>query len=375
MLRTMRRNMQAEEGGAAVEFAVLMFILVPLWLFTMFSSDAVFHMLDVQEAVLSATWDMSQLQWGGRSGSRDIGLASGMTRLQYADHDSSFTNESKVKYGSAGTLTFSDGDHHSNPFGHTCWCQEKRDDGSMNCPNDLTDYTVKSASHQVDCKVRGNLSFTVPPAGSFGGEVGGGGVVECGAKGWLYNYLIPDKFIGDFSAAEKIPLFTRKKQKTNSPHDNSGSSSTDILLRAHAGIMVNPWAITEKADGGDTKGISLGSSSGEFYRRTKVLYNYPIWYGLPSAQAAGFMAKAGSKYLGIAPAIPWGDPEYLSLPNILGLWMNVKYEGLNANSKAAYKDDDGFFTTPILPNSNEEKVFNNTDRGYYYMGKKKGGTS
>ncbi len=363
MLRTMQGLQRREDGGAAVEFAVLMFILCPLWFFTMFSSDAMFHMLDVQETVLSATWDLSQQQFGNGKDMQDVG---GFNRLQFADHDSSFTNEDVLSTG------FSNEDHHTSPFGHTCFCQGHDSSGKQDCRKDLKPYTTKEA-HQVACERVKSVSFGTPSASHLAGAVGGnGGVWECGAKGWLYNYLVPERFIPDFKAAEHIPLFTRKKRDVGQ-HGNNGSLSADILLREHAGILIDPWAVTEKPSGGVTPGFDREDTGPIFYQRTKSLFTYAAWYGLPSGQAAGFMAKAANKKLGVAPAIPYGAPTIASLDNILGLWMNVQYPGgKSGGSVNDYTDDDGFFTTPMLPNSKERQVFNDTaNRGYHYMGRKR----
>lgn len=363
MLRTMQRLQRREDGGAAVEFAVLMFILCPLWFFTMFSSDAMFHMLDVQEAVLSATWDLSQQQFGNEKDMPDVGQ---FNRLQFADHDSSFTNEDVLSTG------FSKEDHHTNPFGHTCFCQGHDSSGNLDCRKELKPYTTKEA-HQVACKWVKGVGFGTPPAQDLASAVGGqGGVWECGAKGWLYNYLVPERFIPDFKAAERVPLFTRKKRAAGQ-HDNDGALSADILLREHAAIVIDPWAVTVKPNGGVTPGVEREDTDPIFFKRTLSVFTHKIWYAFPTVPAMSFMGKAANKKLGVAPASPTGDPTVLGLDNILGLWMNVKYPaGKNGGSVNDYTDSDRFFTTPLLPNSKERQVFNDTgNRGYHYMGRKR----
>jgi hypothetical protein len=383
------RPRDPQEGGAAVEFAALSLVMVPLWLFTMFSSDTMFHMLDVQEAVIATTWDMSQVQFGNQAHQVDIDSTGSstsvakMNRLQFADHDSSFINEGAISGGK-----FSGDNHHTNAFSHTCWCNGGTGDA---CDDGFTEFTDMSSSHQVHCKqIKDKDSYILPPAESFrgfeagepGGTGGNGATIECGAKGWLYNYIIPEHLIQGIPANEKIPLFNKKRHfnpgMPTSPHGISGDSTADILLRDHAGILVDPWAVTDK--GSVTSTVpemhrNVDSTTDQmFYKRTKHMFNYVVWYALPSADAFSFLQEGRDKellgsltFLGV---IPTGPPS-TALDNIVGLWMNALYPMPPPNDcpdqRGGYKDGDDFFTTPLRDESDARTSYD--ARGCHYLGK------
>ncbi|MGC4122865.1 MAG: hypothetical protein QM765_51520 [Myxococcales bacterium] len=294
------RQWKREEGGAAAEFAVLIFVLGPLWMFTMFASDAVQHLMDVQEAVITTTWDLSQVQYGGID-DPDIDGAVKMSRLQFADHDSSFLNEQKIQGGK-----FSGDAHHVNAFAHTCWCNNNGE----GCDNGMTEHEDRSSSHQVYCRKTDKDPYVLSTM-TFHEKFNKGAVYECSAKGWLFNFALPEKFVGGIPGNERIPLFSKRKQTGDSAHVSGSSASTaDLLLREHAAILTDPWAITELKDldpGSDHKvpSVNAGDTNSRYYERAQwQFYLGGTWFLQPSINTANFAVKAFSNNILICPSIP-----------------------------------------------------------------------
>jgi len=86
-----RRN---QAGAAMVEFSILMLVFVPCLLYGFFLADASYHQLEVQETVISTSWDFSQRTQqsedisGGLNG--HINAVQAANRAEYSDHTSSF---------------------------------------------------------------------------------------------------------------------------------------------------------------------------------------------------------------------------------------------------------------------------------------------
>ncbi|HEY3447299.1 MAG TPA: hypothetical protein VGK67_13090 [Myxococcales bacterium] len=370
------RQWKREEGGAAVEFAVLIFVLGPLWMFTMFASDAVQHLMDVQEAVITTTWDLSQMQYGGKD-DPDVDGAVAMSRLQFADHDSSFINEASISGGK-----FSGDAHHVNAFAHTCWCNGGGD-GTCDSASQ-TDHTDRSRSHQVYCRKTDKDPYLATTM-TFHSQFNKGAVYECAAKGWLFNFALPDKFVGGIPGNERIPLFSKRKRSGGTAHVEGDSGATaDLLLREHAAILTDPWAITELKDiapGSDhmVPTVDAGDTNSRYYDRAQwQFYLGGPWLIQPGIYTAQFALKALTNKILICPSIP-PLPRYgassVGLENPLGLWMNVQWPdppacptGTGCPDDFKDKDqDDEFYTTPLLDGSAARKAYEK--RGPYYLGR------
>ncbi len=400
-----------EEGGAAAEFAVLVFVLGPLWMFTMFASDAVQHLMDVQEAVITTTWDLSQVQYGGNvepdpdednpDALDPIQATVKMSRLQFADHDSSFINEGNISGGK-----FNGDAHHVNAFAHTCWCNG----GGGSCDAaGQTNHTDRSQSHQVYCRKTGKnkvISTTL----TFNAMFNRGDIYECAAKGWLFNYALPETFVSGIPGNERIPLFNKRKRSDgidNKTAHVQGDSTADLLLREHAAIMTDPWAITElkRIDPGRDHHVPIvmaGETNSDFndggddsrksryYARAQwEFYLGGTWFAQPAMYTAQFALKAFQNQILVCPSVP-PLPRYgvsgfpFGLENPLGLWMNAQWPEPGTNDVEQFRDkdssddwdgdgEDKYYTTPFLDGSAALKAYRK--RGPYYLGRCPGSSS
>lgn len=333
-------------GAAATEMALMMIIIVPLLLFVAFASDAVHQQLEVQETVISTVWDFSTTRFGAASnassssGSSIAGSSmtaadsvAGFNRTQYADHDSSYSNNTRVNQGN-----WMNEEHHTAAFGQVSWC-----DGSE-CRN-TSSYSDMTSGQQVFCRInRGGkaekFSLDVTGGAAQLDKFSEGGVVECWAKGWLMNYVLGDSFISDFPGVNKIKLFNKKRHEGNvhREHATGGENATaDILLRYRAGMLVDSWAALDHFQSqqvsGNTKhrDTELGKTDTLFFKRSEAVFQNPLWYWVAVGGVSAYAGKAGQKRIGLilpmpmmGPVVPPGMPEWLSMPNPVGLWMVSK---------------------------------------------------
>lgn len=380
-----------QRGGATVEMAVLMVVFVPLVLYAMFLSDAMFHQLEVQETVVGTLWDLSTRGFGrGKKpltnnaydlgtadvhdeGQRHLDQVGGYNRIQFADHTSAFTNEGALvngpAFGSAAHMK-----HHHQPYAHVCWCN----DAGCTTGN-ATAYDEVDTSTQVYCKFHRGTSAEsysldlTQGAARYRDNASEGGVVECWAKGWLYNYVISENFLSGMSNFGKAgPLFNRKRRTASSIHANQNDPSADFLLRDRAGLLVDSWALTDPADDGSGN-IERGGTgpNASFYNRARMMFTNPWWYGAMAAAVENYAAQALGKKLALVIAIPGVgvmSPSQYNLgliPNILGLWTVVKHPNWSESALfpySAYQQDD-YYTTPLY--DDDEGAFD--ARGKYYL--------
>lgn len=377
MTRLLQKARRHEAGAATVEMAVLMIIFIPLILFTMYASDAVFHTLEVQEAVLVTLWDMSQQAYSqepkvhkARSGAPGFieGTVAGFERIQYADHIGEYSSEKEIDSG--GTGFGSDSQHHIQIFGHVCWCNGS---SASDCDGGSVSDYAQAKAQQVRCQLNQSIfnltnSYPLSTGATYYSQFGSaGGIVTCSAKGWLYNYLIPETFLGGFGEVNKVKLFNKKRQNASSPHgiESEGEGvGADMLLKFRAQLFVDTWAVVDGSNINRTKNNNMFKDGGvgpneALFRRTAVVFSDPEWYGSVSGKVLSYAQKAGpsDKKLMIVFSVPeippvgfdpprmgpnptdWPVQLHLAPDNPLGLIMSLQFP-------ITTKETNGFYTTP-----------------------------
>jgi hypothetical protein len=362
--------------------------------FTMFMFDALYHHLEAQEAVYATTWDLSTRGWGrckspntnsfysaGNAqpeGQRHLDQVGGYNRIEYGDHTAAYIDTGDLIAGpamsSANHML-----HHSQAFGHACWCQGEN---GNKCNDPATDYSDKTTSTQVRCKFdRGTSAESyldlTGGAAAYRDAWSEGSVAECWGKEWLYNYIVGQHFLRDAANFGKAgDEFNRTRHAESDIHTINPDPNLDILLRDRSGLLVDTWAISEGEDNGGTmtvKGdnVDVGSTSPDdcFYNRSNTMFQYTPWYGLVTAAMANYVSQCASKELAIVPAVPYAGMSLGISPNILGLWMNVQHQDWNTTNKDQYKAPNDFlfgtmyYTTPLV--DDDETAFD--ARGKYYL--------
>ncbi len=378
-----------ESGQAAVEMSLLMIVFVPLTLFIFFAQDAVAHLLDIQEGVISTTWDQTtrpRQRSVDRANARDVlESAANINRVHYADHDSSYINEGRID-AVGGWPGFSDAGHkyhHTQPFGHVCWCQ-----GPGDCKTD-DPYTNPGVATQLSCDIVGNAGaerYGMAAAGLnwFKNNLSEGGVASCWGKGWMFNYLIGETFLAGFGRVNDVKLFN-KKYRTGDAHRNGGDGTADLLLKDRAAILVDSWGLgvgdpvqVDEQGGIITWGSGLSgikTANNAYYAKAKKVFTAPAWYLAVAGACAAYSGSAMSNMVAAVGIDPTGSPNtgfgMLGIPNSAGFWMVANFEAPDAANTGDYQrtipglfGDSTFMTTPLF----DELLNSYNARGKYYLG-------
>lgn len=383
-----------DRGAATTEMALLMIILVPLTLYIFFFGEVGILTLDSQEQIIAALWDhavypynMSKspkwLLYNGKKHGEQNQI-SAHNRLQYADSDSSFTNEARFQ----GNFM----DMSKDYFSTLAFVQPTHCDGD--CMNYRHDYEDKKV-HEIVCGMEdaGAGKFLEGKIPLSSTEVlrrrSKGGLIICQEKVRLKNYLLMNHFMPEFISTSlwEGDRYVRGKRVIDNKSDYK-----DIVIRHRAVILADTWANIENPDTHqNTNTVSLlknKESNTEFYATTNAVLNTSL-FSIPTLAAVSYMQDALSKNLAFPLALPTGtlssavDSNVLTkvsgminklggaagLPNIMALSMVANYSH-NGNSIDDYKYamtgdiGDKLFTTPLF-NKYEEAW---KKRGKYYLG-------
>ncbi len=231
-------------GAAAVEMAICMLVIVPVFLYALFLDDLLRYSLDAQETALSTVWDFTVQDY-----SRSLPLAGGsnppggrtavqnQARLMFCDHESGIDSYQRRSYARDNGESVSryrdceETNHHQALAAHVCWLNED--------------------AKQVTCEEADRSASQLGDAlhSSFQGEFTRGGIIRCSARAVVENYLLPKRFLQEFSKKE----FTKSQwQGTGQAiHDNSregDDSNAYFLAEQSLAILTDTWALTTPAN-------------------------------------------------------------------------------------------------------------------------------
>jgi hypothetical protein len=411
-----------------VEFVLLNLILIPLFLYAIFLMDAAYLKLDLQETVVSGVWDFSQRNTeptgfagsvspmapnkapnDGKNRQMEMQAAERAVRIAYADHTSAFDDGAEADQPSNvyGETTYlggnGNGDKAPSPHGH-----QKHHTGFG------AQYTYKfnkKAGEDTEflCSFKDDTGWNPDPnfTGFANSGYATGAEVKCDATGYIYNYVIPQSFLQEFSKVEMSKLKQRKDTSDQGTHEyqGEGGNISNIVAYETAGISFNTWALRNGAnnaysesknpDNGDITYVpnyngalakadlrapanafpsAIGDNSPEanpFYRRVQYIYTLngtaPATYGMITAATAQFTAKAMSEKLMTISAIP-GTSGGL-LPNIAGVFVTARYKpnAADPTQNTPLTGANQFQSQPYAPANNAYQTASNA-RGVYYLG-------
>ena len=411
-----------ERGGAMVEFVLLNIILIPLFLYAIFLMDAAYLKLDLQETVVSGIWDFSQRNseppgFGGMgldapnshadNNAMEVQASERAVRIAYSDHTAAFDdgaeNNQSTEYGQQTYLS-GNGDgaaapsmtghqkHHTGFGAHYSFRFENGPDTQFLCS--LSDDT--GWNPDPNFQGFGNSGYTA------------GAEVRCEATGFIYNYIIPETFLQEFSKVKMADkqLKKRKDNTAKGAHewqaDAAGVYKDNIVAYETAGISFNTWALRNGAKNADTYNpdnydnaslnnadlrapqtgpplpVSAGSpEANPFFRRVQYLYTMngtaPATYGMLTAAAGQLTSQSQSNNLMMMQNLPAGTTSGALLPNIMGVHVTARYQnamGANPNrdqSKPGLFGGGNFQSTPHSGANNTYQSMANA-RGNYYLG-------
>jgi hypothetical protein len=450
-IASQKARSRRERGGAMVEFVLLNIVLVPLLLYAIFLMDAAYLKLDLQETVVAGVWDFSQrnteppADTSGVSASNSHNSNNGMElqatakaiRIVYADHTSAFDDGGEVGsqgYGEAKRLR-GNGDGSKGPSGHMRHhtgfgaqytfrfkeppANEEEDEEEGQTSGDPLEGVGTELDTQFKCRISTDMGWSLDPNMTAFGQSGynAGGEARCDSIAFIYNYIIPEKFLQEFSETDELTKMKRRRDENPDKahhYQGQGGRTGNIVAHETAAISFNTWALRNGAKqtyssingygakeyttyNGQVSGADIGARSGffggtddpkenPFFRRVQYMYSnnglFMASYGNVTANAMNFMQKAttGNKIVTAyaAPILPGGPvpPTVLpgvGVPNIAGVFMTARYKpnqkGVTQSAPMLFGmgGGGGFLSTPYTGHNNNYQTAAN-NRGNYYMG-------
>jgi hypothetical protein len=447
------RAARRARGGAMVEFVILNIVLVPLLLYAIFLMDAAYLKLDLQETVVSGVWDFSQRNTEPPSGSGSVGPANSFNanngmelqatakpvRIVYSDHTSAFDDGAEQDqtngYGDSNRLR-GNGDNSDGPTGHKRHhtgfgaqytfrfkappANAEEDDEEGTNSGGALDGVGNELDTQFKCRISTDMGWSLDPNMTDFGQSGynAGGEARCESIGFIYNYIVPEKFLQEFSETDKVTNLKRRRDGSDGAHEFQGQGGRmgNIIAEETAALSFNTWALRNGApqkqetasgygaskytqyDGDDAKvaNADIGDrpsffgnddpKDNPFFRRVQYMYSSNLMfmasYANVAGQSASFMGRATNQKLVTAyaaPIVPGGPvpPTKLpvvGVPNLAGVFMAARYKpGQHGVMRESPKTGGflptggSFLTTPYTGHNNNYQTAANA-RGPFYMG-------
>jgi len=387
-----------------VETVLLMIVILPMLLYAFFLMDAAYMKLDLQESVVSSVWDISTLNgendikkqraryredtpqqrgddpdpkpsaWKDAPGWEKSFYAS---RSSYSDHTSAFEDGAEPGSPGLGDVNRINGNH-NHPKHHKIYFAAQ--------------YTYRfeadaGSDTQFKCSMEDDNSWALDPVmlPSFASSYSKGGAVRCDAKGFIYNYLMPEKLFTQFTDVSLSNLTTRAKGSDS--HQYQGRDR-NIVATEKGSVFFNTWALEtgakrtpkqqEKiadADLGDRDLLSSYNNlnGNPFYDRVVNMSTTSAiaTYGLVTAAALQFTSTAQSQLKMMVPPGVGSIREVGFLPTVGGVFMVARYKpqspGLTKGPALDLMSNSKFESTPFKSvNTKYQTAYNK--RGLYYMG-------
>lgn len=353
-MKPMRRaRTRAARGAAAVETALCMLVIIPVFMYAIFLDDLLRHVLDAQETVLSTVWDYAVSDYAakpeGGEAFANFGQTQGLARQMYCDHESGLDSYQ----ANPPECIERNMHHHQEVVSHACW--------------------MHPDAKQVYCSVDQNAvgSYGVTLHASYMRQFNRGGLIRCSARSGVQNYLLPATFLQTFS---KVDL--AKEKQVGDVHDNAEkggdrSKDTYYLPWEHIALVTDTWALTK------SQSFEPGESQkeeGDLYARVAQVYTNGENTGYTQMQTAAqtlvtqaISRKLLSPTLELSGAKPGDDPTRVS--------MSIKPQNGGAPTQ---RIDQGQGSGSYFNNEWRDWEANNNEktqqaRGEYYMGCKQPG--
>ena len=116
----MKFRFKSRRGGAAVELALSMLLIVPVFMYALFLDDLLRFTLDLQEAVLSTGWDFTIQNYNKALPTKNgASQVQSNARLMFCDHESGH----EAFDGEDGSSADCNGEEHHkhDVVAHICW--------------------------------------------------------------------------------------------------------------------------------------------------------------------------------------------------------------------------------------------------------------
>lgn len=352
-MKTMKRaGAPVARGAAAVETALCMLVIIPVFMYAIFLDDLLRHMLDAQETVLSTVWDYAVSDYAakpeGGEAFAGFGQTQGLARQMYCDHESG-VDSYKANPPECDLRSMH---HHQELVAHACWMHPE--------------------AQQVECTVSQNAvgSYGVTLHAAYMSQFNRGGLIRCSARSGVQNYLLPTTFLQEFSQVDLAKEHMEGDVHDNAEKKGDRSKDTYYLPKEHIALVTDTWALTKR------QSFEPGESQkeeGDLYARVAQVYTNGENSGYTQMQAAAqtlvtqaISNKLLSPTLALAGARPGDDPTRVS--------MSIKPQ----NGAPTQLINQGLGAGTYFNNEWRDWEANNNEktkqkRGDFYMGCQKAG--
>lgn len=321
-----------ERGSAMVEMALSLIVIIPLVFYAILLNDLLATRLDLQEAVLSSTWDFTNQDYEQGAADDIVADVQHLDRLMWCDHTSAIDSYDHATDCSGES-------HHTNMGAHSCW--------------------LAPGAEQITCSVDAGVGqFSGGVAGRFASDYTRGGMFTCTGRIAALNYFVPQQFFSEFSS---VDLTDREKQSGSVHGSAQSAGGGDVFLYAEQrfSLLVDTWALNTTED------VAPDDKSGRLYERVKTIYEGNAGYAAFAAADLAFFGAALEKQL-LNPAFPaLGDDPLDPAVSIL------HGDASSPPPKVRIEQDSGTGTYHATPWKDwEDDPYSNTwdQRGKWYMG-------
>jgi hypothetical protein len=258
-------------GSAAVETAILMIVLIPLIMYTLFLEDLLAYKLDQEETVMSSAWDFANQDFRhvDRSKLQDQVTSSDMQT--YWDHTSSWNTYSDPNYDAKDPDGPAGKGHHQALTAHACWIGAEE----VSCKVDSL----------VGMGIAGEFNFLTSTLGK------GGGQSTCEAELGVQNYFIPQKFMQWWA---HVDMTEQKRWDGTNIHGNAPSDAYHFPQEKFS-VLSDSWALgyikTQPVDGAIGAGHDVGPLDPDKHPMSK-LSEWESWVNIPYGSRKAKLKKA-----------------------------------------------------------------------------------
>lgn len=352
MRRTARTVRKGERGQAMVETVVALIVLLPIFLYALFLDDLLRHNLEQQEAVTSAVWDLTTMDY--HKGSGFAGRAGKFTEYMYCDHTSAYGSYDVAKDCESSESQSRSDSHHQALAGHVCW--------------------LVSGGYVPRCRLVNKdfaQAYSDPTAQGLAAMVTKGGRFECSARLGVSNYLIPKDLFSQFSKVDAIKIKKKNPQGSTHIHNEmvgAGADDSFAFRESKSHILVDPWAMNQSPD------VDRQSESGDLYGRTEKVYSSATTL-FPAVKIANlaFLGQAVGNGL-LSPLLLAGQniggakPDDTDKPNVALKHAPDSVSAPPRSNVDQHKGTGRYYATPAKDWNQNHHEKTRQKRGAYYMG-------
>jgi hypothetical protein len=193
-----------------------------------------------------------------------------------------------------------------------------------------------------------------------------GGLIHCSARAVVENYLLPKRFLPEFSVDKKGVDLTKERWSGGSYHGNSkkGTRSTAYFTQEQRmAILVDTWALTQVAE------VRPGRTDDDLYPRVAHLYrdtNNPGFRQVNSA-AGSFFSQAKQSLLNSKFLPPSGGDD----PRKPNLSIKPHMKETPSETIRQENSDTKYFNTEWQDWDQDRNRKTYEKRGAHYLGCKK----